>query len=82
VLWEREPSWLGATVHFIDEGIDIEPVLADAPVEQRFPGEQYLALHVGTVKLGVERLVDTLSQLALGKRWTIDLPPDDASTAR
>jgi methionyl-tRNA formyltransferase len=74
-LWEREPSWLGATVHFIDEGIDTGPVLAYAPVEQRFPGERYPPLYVRTFELGVERLVDTLSRLACGERWTIDPPP-------
>jgi Formyl transferase len=80
-LWEQEPSWLGATVHFIDEGIDTGPVLAYAPVEQRFPGERYPPLYVRTYKLGVECLVDTLLRLARGERWTID-PPSGASEYR
>jgi Formyl transferase len=80
-LWEQEPSWLGATVHFIDEGIDTGPVLAYAPVEQRFPGERYPPLYVRTYKLGVKCLVDTLLRLARGERWTID-PPSGASEYR
>lgn len=73
-LWKREPKWMGATVHFVDEGIDTGPVLAYAPVAPLYPGEPYSALFVRVHKLGVERLVDTLLRLAQGERWTIHPP--------
>lgn len=74
-LWELEPKWLGATVHFIDGGIDTGPVLAYAPIEQRFPGERYPELSVRVHEAGVECLVETLLRLARGERWTIEPPP-------
>ncbi len=65
---------MGATVHFIDEGIDTGPVLAYAPVAPLYPGEPYPSLFVRVHKFGVERLVDTLLRLARGERWTIHPP--------
>ena len=73
-LWEQEPGWLGATIHWIDEGIDTGPVLDHAHVEQRFPGERYPALFARVYELGIERLVEVLSRLECGERWTIDSP--------
>jgi hypothetical protein len=73
-LWERKPGWLGATVHFIDEGIDTGPVLAYAPVEPSAQGERYPALFVRIYELGVARLVDVLQWLERGERWTVDPP--------
>ena len=73
-LWKREPRWLGATVHFIDEGIDTGPVLAYVPVTPHFPGEPYSSLFVRVYESGVAQLVGTLSRLAQGERWTIHPP--------
>ena len=73
-LWERRPEWLGATVHWIDEGIDTGPVLAYAPVESRYSGERVATLYVRIMKVGVERLLDALHRLGRGERWTIHPP--------
>ena len=73
-LWEREPAWLGATVHWIDEGIDTGPVLAYAHVEQRFAGERFPTVFARVYQLGVKRLVEVLSRLERGEIWTIDPP--------
>jgi methionyl-tRNA formyltransferase len=73
-LWERRPEWLGATVHYIDEGIDTGPVLAYAPVEPRYPGEGVEPLYVRVIEQGVEHLLDALCRLARGERWTIHPP--------
>jgi methionyl-tRNA formyltransferase len=73
-LWEREPGWLGATVHYIDEGIDTGPVLAYAPVRPRYPWERFPPLRVRTTEAGTERLVDALCRLARGERWIIHPP--------
>ncbi len=73
-LWEREPGWLGATVHYVDEGIDTGSVLAYAPVKPRCPGERFPSLRVRTTEVGTERLVEALCRLARGERWTIHPP--------
>jgi folate-dependent phosphoribosylglycinamide formyltransferase PurN len=73
-LWERKREWLGATVHYIDEGIDTGPVLAYAPVEPRYPGERFPSLYVRTIEVGVKHLVDVLCRLARGEQWTIHPP--------
>jgi len=73
-LWERRREWMGATVHYIDEGIDTGPVLAYAPVEPRYPGERFPSLLVRTHELGTRHLVDALRRLERGERWTI-YPP-------
>jgi methionyl-tRNA formyltransferase len=73
-LWEGEPRWLEATVHTIDEGIDTGAVLANAPVEPRFPGERLSVLFIRATELGVERLVDVLLQLARGEHWVVAAP--------
>lgn len=80
-LWERRPDWLGATVHWIDEGIDTGDVLAYAPVESLTSGEGYPALYVRATQQGVERLVETLARLAAGERWVIS-PPTHTSVYR
>ena len=72
---------MGATIHWIDEGIDTGPVLAYAHVEQRFPGERYPTLFARVYELGVERLVEVLTRLERGERWIID-PPQGAHTYR
>jgi hypothetical protein len=76
-LWEHKREWLGATVHYIDEGIDTGPVLAYAPVEPPYPGERFPSLFVRTTELGVEHLVDSLCRLERGERWTIHPPPGE-----
>jgi len=73
-LWEEEPKWLGATVHFIDEGIDTGLVLAYAPIRPSFLGERFASLFVRATELGVERLVDVLLRLAREERWTVAAP--------
>jgi hypothetical protein len=73
-LWAQEPEWMGATVHFIDEGIDTGPVQAYAPIHSYSRGESYPALFERIFALGVGRLVDVLCRLSRGERWTIDPP--------
>jgi hypothetical protein len=73
-LWAQEPRMLGATVHFIDAGIDTGPVLAYAPIQPHFIEERYPALFVRIFELGVGCLVDVLCRLARGERWAIDPP--------
>ena len=73
-LWKQEPKWMGASVHFIDEGIDTGPVLAYAPVTPLYPGEPYWSLFVRVYRFGVAQLVSTLARLAQGERWTIHPP--------
>jgi folate-dependent phosphoribosylglycinamide formyltransferase PurN len=73
-LWERRRGWLGATVHYIDEGIDTGPVLAYAPVEPRYPGERVAPLYVRIIEVGVEHLLEALRRLAREERWTIRPP--------
>jgi methionyl-tRNA formyltransferase len=72
--WEREPRWMGATVHFIEAGIDTGPVLAYAPVTPVLPGESHSSLFVRVYESGVAQLVGTLLRLAQGERWTIQPP--------
>jgi len=73
-LWKREPRWLGATVHLIDEGIDTGPVLAYAPVTARYPGERYPNLFARVYEHGVERLVEVLLRLERGEHWKVEHP--------
>lgn len=80
-LWEQQPAWMGATVHFIDEGIDTGPVLAYAPIEPRFPGERYPDLFARVYEKGVEGLIYSLARLARGERWKIG-PPRGQSVYR
>jgi methionyl-tRNA formyltransferase len=70
-LWEKRPEWLGATVHWIDEGIDTGTVLAYAPVAACGPGEAYPALFVRATQQGVACLVETLTRLAAGEKWAV-----------
>ena len=69
-LWENRPEWIGSTVHQIDEGIDTGKVLAYAPVQQLQPDEGFPSLFVRATELGVDRLLDVLSRLEAGERWT------------
>jgi hypothetical protein len=73
-LWEQKPEWIGATLLYIDEGIDTGPVLAYAPVDLRSPGERFPSLFVRATEHGVQCLVDSLYHIARGKRWVIDPP--------
>jgi hypothetical protein len=73
-LWEQKREWMGATLHYIDEGIDTGPVLAYAPVEARYPGERFPPLYVRTTEVGVERLIEALCRLERGERWTVHPP--------
>jgi methionyl-tRNA formyltransferase len=70
-LWEQKREWMGATLHYIDEGIDTGPVLAYAPVKPRYSGERYPSLYTRAIELGVECMVETLCRLERGERWTI-----------
>ena len=73
-LWEQKREWMGATLHYIDEGIDTGPALAYAPVIPRYPGERLPSLYVRTIERGVECLVEALCRLERGDRWTIPPP--------
>jgi folate-dependent phosphoribosylglycinamide formyltransferase PurN len=73
-LWERKREWMGATLHYIDEGIDTGPVLAYAPVEPRYPGERFPPISVRIAEVGVELLVEALCRLERGERWTVHPP--------
>ncbi|BBL79347.1 hypothetical protein RxyAA322_12010 [Rubrobacter xylanophilus] len=70
-LWEREPGWLGATIHYIDAGIDTGPVLAYAPVS---PGPQdgYPEIFARVYEAGVAQLVSTLRRLERSERWSVE----------
>ncbi|QYJ15087.1 Methionyl-tRNA formyltransferase [Rubrobacter xylanophilus DSM 9941] len=70
-LWERQPGWLGATIHYIDAGIDTGPVLAYAPVS---PGPQdgYPEIFARVYEAGVKQLVSTLRRLERGERWSLE----------
>lgn len=70
-LWEREPGWLGATIHHIDAGIDTGPVLAYAPVTPS-PGDAYPDLFARVYEAGVAQLVSTLRRLERGERWRVE----------
>ncbi|ABG04898.1 formyl transferase-like protein [Rubrobacter xylanophilus DSM 9941] len=70
-LWEREPGWLGATIHYIDAGIDTGPVLAYAPVEPA-PGDDYPRLFARVYEAGVAQLVSVLDRLGEGERWSVE----------
>ena len=80
-LWEQKREWMGATLHYIDEGIDTGPVLAYAPVEPLYPGERFPSLSVRSTEVGVKRLVGALCRLAREERWTIH-PPQGGRTYR
>jgi methionyl-tRNA formyltransferase len=73
-LWEQKRAWMGATLHYIDEGIDTGPALAYAPVKPRYPGERLASLYVRTIERGVVCLVEALCRLERGDRWTIPPP--------
>lgn len=70
-LWEKRPDWIGATVHWIDEGIDTGTILAYAPVAPLLPGEDYPALFVRATSRGVDQLVKTITRLAAGEQWVV-----------
>lgn len=70
-LWEKRSDWIGATVHWIDEGIDTGAILAYAPVTLQFPGESYPKVFARMTAEGVEQLVKSLTRLAAGERWTV-----------
>lgn len=74
----------GATVHFVDEGVDTGPVIEQAAVRVR-PDDDVTSLH-GRIKT-VERdmLVDVVGRLA-AHGWAVEqrqvrLGPDDAGSA-
>jgi folate-dependent phosphoribosylglycinamide formyltransferase PurN len=69
-LYEKRDNWLGATVHFIDEGIDTGGVLAHAAVERR-PGETFPSLFARATESGTIALRSVLRRLEAGERWTI-----------
>jgi folate-dependent phosphoribosylglycinamide formyltransferase PurN len=73
-LWEQKREWIGATLHYIDDGIDTGPVLAYAPVKPYGEGERYPSLYARTTELGVKCLVEALCRLERGDRWTISPP--------
>jgi len=72
-LWENRPDWMGSTVHEMDEGIDTGNVLAYAPVRQQYPGEGFSSLFTRATELGVDHLLEVLSRLDAGERWTVPL---------
>jgi Formyl transferase len=73
-LWEQKHEWIGATLHYIDEGIDTGSVLAYSTVEPHYPGERFPPLYARAIELGVSRLVEALCDIAQGRRWVIDPP--------
>jgi methionyl-tRNA formyltransferase len=74
-LWKRRPEWLGATIHMIDEGIDMGAVLAYAPVSRERPGEGYAALYVRASERAVEKLIEVLERLERGEEWSVEPRP-------
>ena len=80
-LLERKPEWMGATVHWIDEGIDTGDVLAYAPVRQTVPGEGFAPLFVRASEGGIAQLLGVLERLERGERWRVE-PPQGESVYR
>jgi len=73
-LWANRPDWLGATVHWIDDGIDTGAVLAYAPIAPRLTGEGYPALYARATQHGADQLVRTLVRLEAGEKWSVAPP--------
>ena len=78
-LWERRPEWIGSTVHEIDAGIDTGKVLAYAPVKNVQPGDGFAQLFVRATEQGVDRLLDVLSRLQNGERWSVAAEPGESA---
>lgn len=73
-LWEREPAWIGATVHMIDDGIDTGDVLAYAPIRLKDASEGFPSLFVRATEEGVTQLLEVLDRLAKGEVWRLPIP--------
>ena len=73
-LWEREPTWVGATIHIIDDGIDTGPVLGYALIDWRCPREGFPSLYTRATEGGVNELLLVLDRLAKGEKWQIPVP--------
>jgi hypothetical protein len=73
-LWEREPSWIGATIHLIDDGIDTGAVLAYAPIRQRSKREGFPSLFSRATEDGVTQLLAVLERLVDGDVWRVPVP--------
>lgn len=80
-LWERRPDWIGATVHFVDEGIDTGAVLAHAPVAAR-AGEDFPVLFVKATEQGVAALAQVMERLECGERWQLKTVPVEGGVYR
>lgn len=80
-LWEKQPQWLGSTVHWIDEGIDTGDVLAYCFVGDHWQSERYPSLFVRATEGGVANIVETLRRLSKGERWAVT-PPDAPNVYR
>ena len=76
-LWENRPEWIGSTVHEMNEGIDTGNVLAYAPVRQQDSGEGFSSLFARATEQGVDNLLDVLSRLEAGERWTVPAVPGE-----
>ena len=67
-LWERRPEWIGATVHFIDEGIDTGGTLAYFRVDPIEPGEGFASLFSRATEGGVRQLTQVVGRLLSGEQ--------------
>jgi len=65
----RGESWLGCTVHWVDEGIDTGPILAVAPVRPT-PGRSMMWHAARLYEAGVDETCRLVARIAAGDRPT------------
>lgn len=70
-LAEARPDLAGVTVHRVDAGIDTGAVLATAPI-QVSPGDNFTTYPLLQLAAGLPLLLDVVSRLARGERWSIE----------
>ncbi len=66
-LYYGRYDWIGVTVHFIDEGLDTGPVLAQERLNVR-PGDDFEKLYIEATKVGLQLLLQVLRLLGEGKK--------------
>jgi len=65
-LWENRPEWIGATIHFINEGIDTGKPLAYFHVRPISPCEGFAPLFARATEGGVAALVGVIQKMIGG----------------
>ena len=65
-LYHGDPKGVGATVHYIDEGIDSGAIIEQFITQPR-PGESLASILMGSLKGGIHLLLDTVSRIEKGE---------------